>query len=331
MIQTALVTGVTGLLGGSLVLELLRATEAEVVCLVRPKDSRRAGERMRRALDLACRLYDDEALLDEVACRCSVLEGDVTQPDCGVAKAARRRIDEAWHGGGSAASTGHFIALAGELGATSWNYFTTVAEPSWPQAEQIAAVAAIERVRIFRPGIVIGHSETFAAAGGGEVGRLAGELREGQLGSCGERLLRLVADPGLPLDCVPVDRVAAAAVAISRSDSAERVFHLTNSAPRTVGEGLAAVAERTGVSTLRFVASADGLSAAELRLDELLAPYRSYLDESRQTDRGSTETVLGPGCGRYPLADEALAAHFDWYLRQAEGFGEEVAAKVEVS
>lgn len=213
--RVILVTGATGLLGGALVLELLRAGDAEVVCLVRPQGSVRAGERMREALELACRAHGKQALLDDVHRRCSVLEGDVTQSECGVSRAARRRIDEVWHSAALLAfdeeredevhlanviGSRHLLELAGDLGATSCNHISTayvgggregvlreeLAPPGAPcgnayersklKAEHLVAGAGFERTRIFRPSVLVERGTAGAAAAAVIPGRLVREI-----------------------------------------------------------------------------------------------------------------------------------------------------------
>lgn len=345
MARVVLVTGATGFLGAALVLELLRNGETEVVCLVRRRGSERPSERMREALELACRCYGEQALLDEIQRRCSVLEGDVTQAECGVSRAARRRIDEVWHCAALLAfdreredevhltnvvGSRHVLELAGDLGATACNHISTayvggaragvlreeLAPPGAPcgnayelsklKAEHLVAGAGFERTRIFRPSILVEHSATGAAAGTTGPARLIGDLCdriEGLREHLTGRSLRLGVDPRAPFDCVAVDWAAGAAVTISRSDSPELIFHLTSAAPRTLTGAADAAAKRAGISTPTLGATTAAPAPLDRRVEEALAPYRSYLAGAKEFDRTNAEAVLGPDRERVAPAE----------------------------
>jgi thioester reductase-like protein len=324
--ETVLLTGATGSVGGALVLELLRSTEAEVVCLVRPKGPRQAADRMRDALERACGLYDEWELLDDVWRRCSVLEGDLLLPGCGVSRAERRRIDEVWHVAGLRApeadegsvrratveATRGLLQLAVDLGATSCNHFgdavvgplrdgVVVEEPvaegapvggprerAERDAERLALAAPLQRVRVFRPSLVVGHSATHAATSTTGFYQLIGDVRA-------SRPPRPVGGPDGALNCLPVDLVAREAVAVARSASAEEVFHLTSVAPApSLGEAVATIAAQAGVEAPEVPGGdRDGV----------------------RFDRAHTDAALGAPGGDFPLCAEDLGPYVDWYLR----------------
>jgi thioester reductase-like protein len=94
--QTILMTGATGFFGGHLLVELLRQTEAEIVCLVRASGARAGHEHLTQALT-----QHGLSVRTEERRRLGVVAGDLTQPLMGLAQATwddlARRIDAIYH------------------------------------------------------------------------------------------------------------------------------------------------------------------------------------------------------------------------------------------
>ena len=140
-----LVTGATGFIGASLVLELLERTPDRIVCLVRPVagDSDRARsaqarleDALRRARAAAGRRGPESDLL----ARCQAVPGDLLAAGFGVAPEAIGPVREVWHSAASlrfedpyaeeiwrhnAEGTRTTLELARRLGATTFNYMST--------------------------------------------------------------------------------------------------------------------------------------------------------------------------------------------------------------
>jgi thioester reductase-like protein len=99
-------TGATGFVGGHLLLFLLRQTNAEIYCLVRPKKNIGAEERLRARLSTIMResVTGDRRFLvdlDREWSRITVLEGDLRTDRFGISDSRYRELSasEIWHVG----------------------------------------------------------------------------------------------------------------------------------------------------------------------------------------------------------------------------------------
>ncbi|MDO0917531.1 SDR family oxidoreductase [Streptomyces sp. DT2A-34] len=137
-----IITGATGLLGASMILELARDTSDRLLCLARPGRCE-PGVRVRQALEQAAHAYDlpqvqiEEAMRRTTALAHDVLDEDgpdlpqpVGHPDSvrvwhlaahtNLSERARRRCFAANVGG-----TRRLLALARRWGAQSFSYMST--------------------------------------------------------------------------------------------------------------------------------------------------------------------------------------------------------------
>lgn len=197
-----LVSGATGFVGGALVLELLRATDEPVVCLVRGS-SRAPRQRLLESLGSAVAAYDLPAdLVTGNEHRIRVCVGDITGPVDAV-ELPGMPIGQVWHSAASlryenrdrqeifatnVGGTRTVLELARRSGATMFNHISTAyvagrmtgripeqIHPGEHPTNNLYEVSKIDGerlvesarddfdVRIMRPSIVIGHSRTYAA------------------------------------------------------------------------------------------------------------------------------------------------------------------------
>ncbi len=193
-----LVTGVTGLLGGAIALELLDRTDAHLHCLVRGGSAAEADERLTTALTAAAVHYGRPGLVDELPRRVSAVWGDITHPLAGVA-APPAGVEEVWHCAASlryeeryreeileqnVTGTSNVLDLARATGARRFNQVSTayvagrtegtireepaedptVANNCYEESKIAGERAVLDAdgldVRIMRPSIVVGHSGT---------------------------------------------------------------------------------------------------------------------------------------------------------------------------
>lgn len=351
-----LITGVTGLLGGAIALELMTKTRSTLYCLVRPRKGRTADERLRAALESSAAAYGIDLSAVDIS-RCVAVEGDITDLSrVGVPGG----VGEVWHIAASLAfedsradeiaeqnvnGTQNVVELAERLGASRFNYVSTAyvagerrgtiheerIPESWVSnnayestkvaAERFVLDSCFATVRVFRPSIVIGHSVTHGATTfTGLYGFVRGLQRARNLvrESLGDLLkyrpLRLLADGDTPVNFIPVDYVARAAVGISLSSNESNIYHLANSTPPTLANSWDTVTEVLEMRRPIFVSDTAEFTLIDSKVDEQMAFYRSYMNDEKHFDVTNSEAVLGKGALECELSPDEIAKYVAWYL-----------------
>jgi nucleoside-diphosphate-sugar epimerase len=255
------------------------------------------------------------------------------------------------------------LELATRTGASAFNYVSTayvagrregliaeepardtsVAHNAYEESKILAEtlVADWEGVptRIMRPSIVIGHSATHSAVSSSGlysfilgVRRAKRDVSARKLGDfLAHRPVRLRGDGEAPINLVPVDVVARNAVAISRSGSAARVFHLVNATPPLAAEVGRVVFSALGMAAPRWVDATDEFTLIDERLDREPRTdfFRSYLSRSRVFDLSNTNAALGRDASKVHLDGGALAPYVDSYLGVLEEVHSEHESRVQ--
>ena len=256
------VTGATGFIGRQL-LPLLLARDDDVFVLIR-KSSVERFERHRRRLDPSGQ-------------RLHVLGGDLTEPGLALEAADRDRLrgGQVFHLAAvydltapeeeteraNVAGTRNVVAVANEIGASRLHLVSSIAvagrfkgtfteamfdegqdlEHAYyrtkHESERIVREEATVPWRIYRPGLVIGSSET------GEADRVDGPYYAfkliQQMRDAFPQWVPFIGPEGGPFNLVPVDFVAKSIDHIAHVDALDgRAFHIVDPAPLSLGDTL---------------------------------------------------------------------------------------------
>ncbi|GAA2697326.1 SDR family oxidoreductase [Actinoplanes palleronii] len=244
--------------------------------------------------------------------------------------------------------TRHAHDLARAAGATVFNYVSTAYvagrrtgllreepapaglgnnhyEESKTAAEHLLAATTGPAIRVLRPSIVIGHSRTMAVAGG-RTGLYTIHRRVHQLdrmltllGDAGGRgrPLRIRAEADSPINVVPVDLVAADAVALSTAGAPAGTYHLTHPAPMRLRPGLDLMFAMSGLAAPLLVGGDDGFTQIDREFDRRLDFHRSYMSGQKVFDQSALRAVL-PDAALLSWTIDAptLERVFGWHLDQ---------------
>ena len=247
-----LMTGATGLLGSYLVRDLLMSGR-RLALIVRRDRKKTPASRM----ELLLRHWDET--LGYTLPRPIVLEGDLSQPLCGLDNDARSWVTSncdallnnaaslSFRGSDPTAEpwltnvtgTTNVLALAKETGLRQMHHVSTAYEKSKVASEQLVRSAEhFDTATIYRPSIIAGDSQTgytstyhglFAALRLGHT--LLTRVVKGS--TSGPALLALIGvDPKAHKNFVPVDWVSSVISHLIQTPSAHgKTFHVTHPAP----------------------------------------------------------------------------------------------------
>lgn len=361
--RTVLLTGVTGLVGGAIALELLRSTDSNLLCVIRPQGAASPNERLIESLQNSARAYGDE-LDDRQLIRCRAVAGDITEAAAGVDPSELGPIDETWHVAASLAfeeerareitlhnvvGTENVLNLARTFGCTKFNHVSTayvagsarghiredpVPDTAVPnnhyertktQAERLVLDAGFQTTRIFRPSIVIGHSKTYGAVTfSGLYGFVRGiqRARDNVRSSLGDLLryrpLRLLADGDTPVNFIPVDYVACAAVTISEKSQKDAIYHLTNHTPPRLADTLKGITEVLNIQQPFFVCDSAEFTLIDEKVDDEMTFYRSYINDEKYFDATNVQQILGQDALSCDLPADEIARYVEWYVNRSK-------------
>jgi thioester reductase-like protein len=358
-----MVTGGTGFVGSCIILELLRQTDVEIICLVRP-GKEPVESRLQKALVAVAQAYAyDETIISAIGERCHALSGNVLAEHFGLTALPQAHIAQFWHCAASLKyedryeaeifatnvdGTRHAVELARTLGVERFNYVSTayvagrqkgvilemsagsyetnnLYEVSKIKAEEIVSSIKDIPTRIFRPSIVIGHSQTYAVSGSfsGLYGfmrkllQFRGMMSRIQEGYLTRNQIRMRIDVQALVNLIPVDIVARQAVQISLSNSPAAIFHLTNPTPPTTEEFMKPLFERLQIAPPLYVENKDEFSWIDGKFDQGISFYTSYLTGYKVFDRTNSDAVVAQSQeSAFPMPDQTLLAFYEWYLER---------------
>lgn len=357
-----LVTGGTGFIGSAIILELLRTTDARIVAVVRPGAGdpgarlRETLHQVARLHGLGSKL--DRA----IDSRCRALAGDVHLPNCGVEPQPDWDTVELWHCAASlqfldrfeaeifktnVGGLRHVLALAEAAGVETLNVVSTAYvagtrsgeiaeapvedmvggtnnhyERSKIEAELELAHAAIPCIRVLRPSIVIGHSQTLAALNfNGMYGFLRSiykfrrllERTQRQLGDT--MTLRMIVDEAATSNLIPVDLVAHDAVALSRCGAEPGYYHLTAGRPLATVTVVETLFATVGMRSPIFVRDRSDFTSLDTRFNQRTDFYNAYLIGPKQFLRTHTDRyVVRSPSASFELDPRRLTEFSRWYV-----------------
>ena len=278
-IQNVLLTGGTGFLGAYVIAEILKTTQADIYCLVRPRRGEHSKERIENQMkryQVWADAAEPEAWQSNFEKRLHVVDGDVTLPRLGMNdsdhESLSREVDAIFHG----AAHVNFIYPYEALRATNVlgiheiiqfafhgrikpvHHLSTAA--IWPMGSQYTYYEKdpIDHVGLLNLGYDeakwVGEKCLIHAA---ERGLPLARYRPGEVGgdsvtgrcvtdhfliACLRGFLQFGAFPDLDIevDVAPVDYVAKAMVHLAfHRNVLGRAFHLTNPSRRRLKDGLA--------------------------------------------------------------------------------------------
>ncbi|MAU84043.1 MAG: hypothetical protein CME34_19665 [Gordonia sp.] len=356
--QRVLLTGATGFLGSFILEELLSTTESEVWCLVRARNEDDARARLKRTMAQYGHVQY------ESTDRIRPLAGDLALPRLGLTAnqwdQLAGTIDAIYHNGAHVNHVAHYDALrsanvhgteevlrlATTVRSKAVHFVSTAGVPVDEEAAPSVRMttgrhdgllsgylaskwvaecllrAAAERgidVTVYRPGLISGHSATGVHQEHDTVWNLM--RAAASLGIAPD-----VIEPELPF--VPVDHVARAIVALSRTSGAYGdVHYLVAEEPVRLRRLLDMLSERL---PLRYVPSEQWLAAVEGRQnDSALARAKLLLPSIRVMlgsggaapewyDTATRRTLGRVGVTGGHVDESVLATYFDFF--QSTGF-----------
>ncbi len=195
-------------------------------------------------------------------------------------------------------------------------------ERSKVMAEAVARAAALPRVRVLRPSIVIGHSEHLTALNfNGLYGFLRSIYRFRRLiartkTQVGGRLeLRMVADPEATLNLIPVDIVAADAVALALAEADAGVYHLVTAEPPQTCRALEVMFEAAGVQPPTYVSSRDEFTPLDEKFNAKIDFYTAYLVGPKRFSRRRIDRYVPDSrAASFKLPPDELRRFCAWYI-----------------
>lgn len=330
--------------------------------MVRGGSQAGAQERLETSLVKSAGLYGLGLARNTIASQCTAVVADVAAAECGVRLADCAPVREVWHCAASLkfgevdraeieaqniSGTANVLGLAEKLGASRFNHVSTayvvgdsvgtaferpvatevvpnnVYEETKIRAERMAEASGIERVRILRPSIVIGHSESrLCTSRTGMYGFIDQMVRfvrkvDKTLGDyLAHRSVSLIGRPETRLNFIPVDVVARASVSISASDAPSAFYHLASRRPPTLGDCLSVLTDLLGIREPRYVESEQQLSSIDAALNRGADFHRAYLLQDKDFDCSTsmqyvTSDLLDPALGTAELRDY-MSAYLMW-------------------
>lgn len=204
--------------------------------------------------------------------------------------------------------------------------FNNAYERSKVAGEQLVMDSGID-YQILRPSIVIGHSHTLAATSfTGMYGAFEGfrqfktqvaeHLGSGFLEDSG---IRLLVDPAIELNLIPIDVAAQAIARISMADTDAQIFHIANGAAPTVEVCMSATFDLLGLPRPTYVDRPEQLTEIDRYLQTEF--YDLYLRNGKTFSLKHSEAVLGAGALDFQIDQDTFVDFVSWYMDSGQRVG----------
>lgn len=358
--MTYFITGGTGFLGSSIILDLLDHTTDKIYCLVRSKKNQSAQNRLFDRLQELIEAYEyDAKLFQRAKEQCVVIEGALEANIMSISEHVNDTIDQFIHSAASLNYEERFrneifrtnldgtkwaLDLSMELKSKCFNYISTayvvgnrsgnmleelvsidkcnnVYESSKLAAEKMV-VASDVNYRIFRPGIIIGHSRTFYTFNYtglyGFIRKLVqfkGVMNRIQKGYLDQNAIKMLAESEAIINFVPVDMVSNHIIKALLNNSSYKFHHLTNPIAPTMDVLGKYIFESLGLKKAIFERTDDNFNWIDKKFNEKIEFYRPQFFGIKYFDRTCINSTIGESTfEEYAVSTENLKKYIEWYI-----------------
>ena len=213
--------------------------------------------------------------------------------------------------------------------APPFTQLNNVYERSKVMGERLLHESAIPSM-VVRPSIIIGHSRTHQATSFSgmyglldEVNRFKRHVSRKMGNYLQYNAIRLLAEPNMQLNLLPIDDTARAIAALAMRDGPEATYHVTNNTPPTLGDCIGVGFNVLGLPTPKYVSSDSQLTD----LDRMLQTefYEAYMKNGKKFSAKNTLSVLGEGALDVEVSSADVEAQLRWYLESGYRKGQRLA------
>lgn len=169
---------------------------------------------------------------------------------------------------------------------------------------------------VLRPSVVVGHSKTFASSSHfgiygfiDQLDKLAATSLAKMDGYFHRHSLKIISDPHVPMNIVPVDLMAAAAIRLAYVECPPVIANISNATPPSVGQMMETGFAFKGLKEPQYVTDKVGFSVIDEEFDRRIGFYKSYLVGHKSFRQDALERVGASISFPYPAA--ALERMYD--------------------
>jgi nucleoside-diphosphate-sugar epimerase len=202
-------------------------------------------------------------------------------------------------------------------------------ERSKVMAERLLRESAIPSI-VVRPSIIIGHSRTHQATSfSGMYGLLdeVNKFKRRVSRKMGNYLqynpIRLLAEPDMPLNLLPIDATARAIAGLAMRGWPEAAYHVTNNTPPVLSDCIGVGFNLLGLPSPEYVSSDGQLTDLDRKLHTEF--YEAYMKNAKKFSTKNTLSVLGDGALDVEVSSAGIEAQLRWYRESGYRKGERLA------